>query len=163
MSIIQEALKKARVDGREDHDLFDSSLSGRARSTKKDFKPSILFVMLFVISAGFVLRWLLPEGANKPTTEEPAHQETDYKPLNIKSATDETNTPPLDFAARARQLPPNLVLNGIMYLAERPQAIINNSVVGVGDTVSGAKVLSIDKASVLLSFNDMAITLTLKK
>ena len=82
--------------------------------------------------------------------------------MNPKPA-DEGNAPPLDFAARPKQVPPNLILNGIMYLEERPQAIINDSVVGVGDMVSGAKVLSIDKASVFLSFNDMAITLTLKK
>lgn len=57
---------------------------------------------------------------------------------------------------------PKLVLNGIMYLEEGPRAIVNNAMVEVGDFVSGAKVVRIDRKNVVLVYNDVEITLTLK-
>lgn len=54
------------------------------------------------------------------------------------------------------------VLSGIMYLESGPRAIINNIIVGIGDTVSGAVVRSISKRSVELEFGDSKITLSLK-
>lgn len=57
---------------------------------------------------------------------------------------------------------PELVLNGIMYLEDGPRALINNSIVEKGDTIGGAKVISINKKSVILESENNEITLNLK-
>jgi hypothetical protein len=49
-----------------------------------------------------------------------------------------------------------------MYLPSHPQAIINNSVVTEGDTVSGAVVKRISRNSVVLEYDKLEITLNLK-
>lgn len=57
---------------------------------------------------------------------------------------------------------PDFALNGIMYVEGAPRAIVNNSMVEVGDTVDGAKVLRIEKRSVVLQHSGSEITLSLK-
>jgi hypothetical protein len=54
------------------------------------------------------------------------------------------------------------ILNGIMYLEGSPRAIINDAMVGIDDTVSGAKVIKIEKRYVVLQYNGAEITLDLK-
>jgi hypothetical protein len=58
---------------------------------------------------------------------------------------------------------PQFALNGIMYLNDRPQAIINGFTLEEGDTISGATVVRIEKNSVILHMNDVEIMLTLKR
>lgn len=55
----------------------------------------------------------------------------------------------------------NLELQGIIYDKTYPRAIINDTVVKVGDTVEGAKVMKIDEKSVSMSLRDKEITLKL--
>lgn len=55
----------------------------------------------------------------------------------------------------------NLELQGIIYDKAYPRAIINDTVVKVGDTVEGAKVMKIDEKSVSMSLRDKEITLKL--
>lgn len=57
---------------------------------------------------------------------------------------------------------PDYVLNGIMYIEGAPRAIVNNSMVEIGDNVNGAQVLKIEKRRVVLQHNDAEITLNLK-
>jgi len=57
---------------------------------------------------------------------------------------------------------PEFALNGIMYLEGAPRAIINDVVVEVGDTVSGAKVVRIDRQSAVVEYNGAEIVLNLK-
>jgi hypothetical protein len=54
------------------------------------------------------------------------------------------------------------VLNGIMYLEGAPRAIINNAMVEEGDTVDGAKVVKIEKRTVVLQQNGYDINLNIK-
>lgn len=54
------------------------------------------------------------------------------------------------------------ILNGIMYIDGSPRAIINDSMVGVGDAVSGARVLKIEKRNVVLQHNGAEVILDLK-
>lgn len=61
-----------------------------------------------------------------------------------------------------RAQPPDLILNGIMYLETGARAIINNSIVQEGDMIGGATVLLINKNSVILQYNNVEITLNLK-
>ncbi|MEW6412941.1 MAG: hypothetical protein AB1483_10800 [Candidatus Zixiibacteriota bacterium] len=54
-------------------------------------------------------------------------------------------------------------LSGIFYNSDSPVAIINNKRVKAGDTVSEAKVISIDKETVKLQYNGNTMTLTVTK
>ena len=47
---------------------------------------------------------------------------------------------------------PKLTVDGIMWREKNPKAIINNALVGVGDTISGSTVVDIKKDRVI--FND---------
>jgi hypothetical protein len=78
----------------------------------------------------------------------PSHQETIYKRVEPVTV--------------VRSEPPDLILNGIMYLETGPRALINNAIVGAGDTVNGATVTAINKKSVILTYNNVEITLNLK-
>ena len=46
---------------------------------------------------------------------------------------------------------PDLKISGVVWAAPKPQAIIDGEVVGIGDTVKGAKVIAIRKSGVDLS------------
>ena len=50
-----------------------------------------------------------------------------------------------------RPLPP-LVISGIVWERKQPQAIVNNTVVGVGDEISGVKIQSIHKSEIVVLF-----------
>ncbi len=160
MSIIQEALKKAQNYIGENRRKTLPSFPESPRASQRSPGPNIILVVILFVTLAFVLKGFLPEikfkakADGKKTIEIEdlkAYQEISYKPLISKPE------------KVAMPQCPELILNGIMYLAERPQAIINNSVVEEGDTVSGAKVLNIKKNTVVLNFNDVEISLSLKK
>ena len=157
MSIIQEALKKSKVN-----EADTKSKSDVVRKT-----PNPFLIILFLAAAAFAVKWLaVPAPANKAIAEKPKSAEVRVTRSDelVTGALKELSTPMRHvksaFAGKTL-ISPNLALNGIMYLAERPQAIINDSVVMVGDTVGGAKVTRITNSSVLLNYNDADITLTL--
>jgi thioredoxin-related protein len=58
---------------------------------------------------------------------------------------------------KARKSP--FKLSGIFHSGQAPKAIINNTMVGVGDTVSGAKVVKISEIEVTLSYRGQEIKL----
>ena len=83
---------------------------------------------------------------------------TDTLPENIPAKSENTPTARLEASQ-----PADLTLNGIMYIREKPRAIINGNVVEVGESVSGAKVSAINEDRVLLNYNGVEITLKLKE
>ena len=158
MSIIQEALKKSKVNG------ADTRLEKPDISLKS---PNIFFIVLFLAAAVFAVKWLtVTAPADKAIAEKSKSAEVRVTRSDelVTGALRELATPMRHVKSAFEgntQVYPNLALNGIMYLAERPQAIINDSVVTVGDTVGGAKVTRINNSSVLLNYNGLEITLTL--
>jgi hypothetical protein len=64
---------------------------------------------------------------------------------------------------RAKENIGGFVLNGIMYLVDGPRAIINDIIVGEGETVGGAKVSKIKKDQVILDYNDSEVELNINK
>lgn len=94
--------------------------------------------------------------AEEPASS-PPRQEAIYKTIEQSPAAAAGQA-----ASVVRSAPPDLLLNGIMYLEAGPRAIINNAIVGVGDMVSGATVTAINKKSVILAYNNVEITLNLK-
>lgn len=183
MSIIQEALKKVQNhtsdNGRASMPvLAQKPILGRGEE-KIETKPRVhrsnifLFITFFILLAvtlkiffGGLKSDDKPERKREPDLA--SHQDVSYKSVlgqDTKNAGQPLELSPNTQSAVATDKPqvPRFVLNGIMYLSGRPQAVINDSVVEEGDVVSGARVISVDKNRVLLNFNDIEIQLTLKK
>ena len=114
------------------------------------------------MSATFPHKIIIPQD-----TKEISTHRVSYRPLvktdvvlsdvsisNTRQAIPEGILPPVSS--------PDLVLNGIMSLSDGPRAIINNSIVGVGDSISRAKIIKINSQSVIMEYRDAEITLSLK-
>lgn len=93
-------------------------------------------------------------------TPKAAYQDTIYKTIDGVDANKDGTASSPDSVVRTE--PPDLVLNGIMYLETGARAIINNNIVREGDMVGGATVTFINKKSVILKYNNVEITLNLK-
>ena len=85
------------------------------------------------------------------------------KPLNAQNIPPKPKEEPAKIPDSAASHPPLFVLNGVMYLDGKPQAIINGYILEEGDTLNGATVLALDKDYVLVHLNDAKIKLTLNK
>jgi putative nucleotidyltransferase with HDIG domain len=72
-----------------------------------------------------------------------------------------TNAPPPTLAPK-EQPQPVFRINGIIYTVRRPSAIVNGQTVYVGDWVSGATVVSIDRTQVTLQLNGQRKTCVLR-
>lgn len=164
MSIIQEALKKAER----------KKWAGEAGPPQTDTAPKKMpfrimpfFLMIFIAVTIFAaLQFYLEAGSKskkmtKVGADTAPHQEIIYKPVEDKKAG--PDEPPTSLLTHLESPKPNFILNGIMYLRDVPQAIINNSLVREGDVVSSATVVKINKNSVVLNLNGIEIQLILKK
>jgi type II secretory pathway component PulC len=174
MSIIQEALKKAQgyIEAKK-----DSQLPQKERETGYSIKHakrakiilSLVSIVLLILVVGQMLF------VRKTTTDFKgsiaSRQEVTYKKLDAAMDIKPAAVSPVEGPSSAakpieyftlKPNPPELILNGIMYLPECPQAIINNVVVTVGDIIKGAVVRKINKNNVVLDYNNVEITLDLK-
>lgn len=174
MSIIQEALKKAqatytkktfRTEKESAEEVTSPDIGAKdafadaASRTTMPLTALIPVVIVLTIIIGFGLKTFF-SNKTAPTTK------TTLKGVEpVKIATENLSTLPKNIFAMnlmASQYA-DLTLNGIMYVREKPRAIINGNVVEVGESVNGAKVTAINEGSVLLNYNNKEITLTLKE
>lgn len=49
-------------------------------------------------------------------------------------------------------IPPSLAIQGLIWNTDRPQAIVNESVVGIGDMLEGAKIVGIQKTGISIVY-----------
>ena len=181
MSIIQEALKKAQVDYMEKKKPLGeesprhrmaapkADIRGKIRSARKA-KRSITILSFFVVSILIVsalgLRIFLIYKGNlkqeKNITEPLLSKEVSAAPLAEIIAPASFVKPKIEPVAPAPYPPPIFILNGIMYLDAKPQAIINGYILEEGDVINGATVMVIDKDYVLLNLKDDKLKLNLK-
>ncbi len=188
MSIIQEALKKIQYNIEthqkpQQKDKIDDTiflkkpinLTQKTMSHGNNFKLTISLFIIFIILAGLAVKQLLIDRKTDKKIKMPAetyvrspssYQEVIYKSISkaeIKSEQKNANLGQIAGQIIETNLKhPDLSLNGIMYLEDGPRAIINNSIVEVGNTVAGATVTRIDRKSVALESNGVEITLNLK-
>ena len=171
MSIIHDALKKARraMPAAEKPDevsvepQYDQITPPDIKLKKNNILPLLFFgtvVCIIILYAAFKVMpggWSMPypsipnigvvrDGANKE-----ALPRTNFLPKNNKAA----SAPP------ALPRPANFILNGIMYIEDGPQAIINGYIVKQGDFVNGAKVADIQRDNVSLDMDGNKINLKL--
>ena len=168
MSIIQEALKRAQYNyaGKKSlpqaHEEFrqEPAIPAHAealdvRVITKKIAVIVYVIVLLALVTGFGIRALF----SKIVIMDKERKSKDLTPEVQKTSPDKPPLPSL----QANQSP-NLVLNGIMYVEEKPKAIINGMVVREGDVISGATVTSITENNALLKYNnnDNQVEVTLK-
>lgn len=192
MSIIQEALKKAQRIALSSRTATVSSPSpsepaaARNRETppaltsasvKRFLKripvPRVLGVNLYLLIAlvlSAALTWKVFAIDKKREEEAKAGRKAltfkemaAYQEVRFKPSPQAEKPPAISLIPFAKSPYPNLALNGIMFIESHPQAIINNTVVEVGDTIEGARVVRIERNAVVLSCDGGEVTLTLKK
>ncbi len=84
----------------------------------------------------------------------PLPKKSEIKPkVIVVPAQKETPTPP------APVTPPNLLVKGLVWNTDRPQAIINDQVVGVGDRVGETTIRSITRNGIGFEFMKTHFTL----
>lgn len=186
MSIIQEALKKAQSTYTKEVVKAEPPCKADIKTidpvAQKPLHAPISFnklvpgAILLVLIAGFGLSsFFSKNSAEVPDTR--SYQGVSYKPAVKDAVLKDPSDAGLGAQAQAMISPiksaispgaafvhaPDLELNGIMYLEERPRAIINGNMVEVGEFVSGARIDAIKRDTVLLSCNDLEITLKLRE
>lgn len=162
MSIIQEALEKAQSNVKPVVQRIAKALAADKRAL---MAVMLLALMAFaVFSAGI---FLSNAGNRADRTSAANSQEVRYRPLvrdQARGSNSIGGREGISAYPGGLKTPesPKLVLSGIMYLEEGPRAIINNFIVGSGDSVLGAKITRIDRQSVVLEYENVEITLSLK-
>ncbi len=134
------------------------------------FQFLILCVVLF-ISTGDVRaeKYLNPFKSRLPaikilpkkgldTTSRP-HQ-NDFRPQGPDNTKNLIPVPPQPQPELEPKLMPELTITGLIWNSDRPQAIINAEVVGIGDIVSEVEIISINKKGVAVSFDGRTITIS---
>lgn len=58
---------------------------------------------------------------------------------------------------------PDINIAGVVWNTDRPQAIINGQIIGIGDTVSGVKILDIKKMGITVLFQGRTETMEIKQ
>ena len=182
MSIIQDALRKAQARYRKEYEPDKTGAAQEAVSVKVEPREAgavksentnnIPFRVIVMASAALLILALsggiyfsraghpvkkddIPSGITSDDTRLHANASIpDIAPIPESPFPDKA--PALSGKDTARFL-----LNGIMYLEEGPQAIINGAVVKEGDVVNGAAVMKINRNNVLMKFKDAEIVLRL--
>lgn len=186
MSIIQEALKKVQ-DYTEDKEVvrqeaqkaglnepipqapgpIQATSQFSVRNPRVIALGSIALALVMILSIKPLIAGILSantRNARKGATDQITFpsQEVVYKPISGIDTRFDAEAPILQKSIALKSQYPDLALNGIMFLDAGPRAIINNSIVGVGNTVGGATVTKINRKSVALEYSGVEITLNLK-
>jgi len=59
----------------------------------------------------------------------------------------------------AEIIPPNLSISALIFDSDRPQAIINSKIVDIGDIISDAEIVAINKAGIDIIYQDKLFTI----
>ena len=110
-----------------------------------------------------------PESVSAASDETPAYAAQDLRDPLESWLPEEPKTPQTLTSAQAvvaqkvSTSPPSLQVQGIIWGADTPQAIINHKVVRIGDSLEGARVTAIDRRGVTLEFQGETIVVHSKK
>ncbi|MBU4334593.1 MAG: hypothetical protein KKD07_09145, partial [Candidatus Omnitrophica bacterium] len=55
--------------------------------------------------------------------------------------------------------PPQMIISGLVWNSDRPQAIVNNKVIDVGDTIETVQIVAIRKEGIEIEFQGKTITI----
>jgi len=167
MSIIQEALKKAQVEFTKikappvkAHDApVKPSQMNTVKKTQSLSLPAlagVLMVLLVIYVLDASLRY---SGTNSGHTSALNKKNVSSRSVSTAKMRERFASPLIDPANLIPSRMGQFVLSGIMYVENRPQAIINGYVLEEGDKINGATILAIEKDCVLLNLNNSDIRL----
>ena len=183
MSVINDALKKAKEESQKNQTLktTKSMDSARTKAPKKEAHPpqkrnvTLLAVLSFILLGILALPILYPK-INKMATlvASSNNEETSVKELiasqvdMVKSVPEEKSKvrQPIEAAPAPSSTPSppsDIILNGIMYSAKNPVAVINDELLTEGEKIRGITVVEIRRDSVDIEKDGYLITLSLKK
>lgn len=170
MSIIFDALKKVETKF-QNRDIMPAVLEKRPQR----FSPKIVILYLVAVGIGllganFFYDFFMP--VNRDVAQDPVRvkrirfvktsapkesiqQSALYPPKTIPSPIIKAEPP-----AVVNPIPPSLILNGICFSSNDAYALINNTIVKVGDTFGGMLVKKIDRKSVELTNKESTLKLT---
>lgn len=166
MSIIQEALKKIGSPDKkaaDEHKKPAIPVEGVKKHEPAVETPGpkyvyyVITALLVIILAGIVMK--VSGSPSAPSPSAPASVIKKMEPILPKIERREETVQP----RRRKSDIGGFVLNGIMYLVDGPRAIINDIIVGEGETVNGAKVEKIGKDNVLLKYKDSEVDLNINR
>jgi len=111
------------------------------------------------LSAEVPARISEPEKEKRPAEEAPLPQgspegcgrEDPFAPLELQRV-----------QAPVQKEGPQFRLNGIVWSEDQPLAIVNDTIVGVGDTIQGAQVVEIKRREVILKYEGKVLSLKFK-
>ena len=99
----------------------------------------------------------------KPIVEPPVS-------VKVEPASRETYTPPVAFEPspqhepeRPPVIPPTLDIQGLVWNTHRPQAIINDQIFEIGDTIAQAKIIGVEKSGVKIIYQEKEFLLPVKE
>jgi len=121
----------------------------------KSSRIIILLIVIFIIMAKEIKA--MPESMTEATLR--SNSNIEYKAGNLRDpfqSPQKQKEPEKQMAER--QMPerplPTLTIQGIVWGGKFPQAIINNKVVKIGDTVNEVQIVDINKSGVTVSFEN---------
>lgn len=176
VSIIQEALKKAQGEYVEkkippaanfeevvlpktknlsrERIKRPAQTSSAAKHSKLSVLVGVLTILFLIYGIKLSLQYSRPDGKKDITAPAISVPETKAATPSAVKASEPIKAPKIEPVNLMPSRPPTFVLNGIMYVESRPQAIINGYVLEEGDKINGATVLVIEKDCVLLDINN---------
>lgn len=170
MSIIQEALKRAQYNyaaKKSQPQAYGESVTGPTVTVSSDAVDSraitkkiaivVYILVLLALVMGFAIRVLFLKIADidKEKRLRNLSAQSQLKAPDIHDgSSDAIRTVSHPYPTGRLGQVPDLVLNGIMYFPDKPKAIINGTVVRVGDVVGGATITSITENNVLVKYNN---------
>jgi len=164
LSIIQEALKKARGSNIKPEVTYEEKPVPPQRVIEpgpgnKSSEPKYVYYMmtglLLVLLFGIIM--IISRSSQSAGTPIPVKN---ARPVILPKI--ERREVPAE-PSRKKENIGGFVLNGIMQLVDGPRAIINDIIVGEGETIRGAKVEKIKKDGVLLNYNDSEVALSINR
>jgi hypothetical protein len=165
MSIIHEALKKARHEqtsvptgGTQEEIRKNLKMEIERSASRRNWGPLFVIVVLVLITGPIVAPAILApfKNAAPSAPSSPADRTVDRKKqFRIEEAG------LFRMAAPAGAKMPGLRLSGIVYSPKEAYCIINDSILKVGDSVSGAVLTSVTAQSVTLDHQGKQVTLNL--
>jgi type II secretory pathway component PulC len=135
-----------------------------------DYKIIVFFFVAIFIGKLFMSH-LFAEEASAQTTDDKAKDFISRPNIEYKEEEGlrDPFQPPEELEAKKEQIPPepvqveplpSLAIQGIVWGSSLPQAIINNKVVKVGDTIEGVRITDINKNGVTVSWGNQEYNLS---
>jgi len=167
MSIVQDALKKAQ-GGYVEKKMPCVEVFHEIKKTKSVRLPVLLGIFLIlglVYALMLSLQYIRIHNRNIAILEKIEGKIIEQKDTIVPSVIADKTINPVSKPEIGAAAPPlsKFVLNGIMYVKNKPQAIINGYILEEGDELNGATIMVIEKDCVLLDMNDENIRLDLAK